>query len=319
MTKADDEYGKRVLAPLQPAPPLDPQISAGEKTRFLLKAENFRQVFVPGVDSLDKQQEHGMSMESFRKRPMSLLKALVAALIALFVLVGSSLTVYAAQDSLPGETLYPLKTISEDIQLSLTHSPKARLDMTLDYTNRRVDEITSLLATGRLLPAQASERFQGELESALQLAAQMEDTQMLNALWEIKSHAENQGMTIEELINQLPEQAEPAIVRLQQRLHEQVKLSSIGENDPQSFRLEIRERQRRHSGTHKPTPADNNTISTPSGDSTTPLTTEAEEDHDNGSGQPTQAPGHDGKNPEQDKSTPGNGNRGPDPSHTPKP
>src|SRR4030043_2244469 len=192
MTKADDEYGKRVLAPLQPAPPLDPQISAGEKTRFLLKAENFRQVFVPGVDSLDKQQEHGMSMESFRKLPMSLLKALVAALIALFVLVGSSLTVYAAQDSLPGETLYPLKTISEDIQLSLTHSPKARLDMTLDYTNRRVEKITTLLEKGRLLPAQASERFQGELESALQLAAQMEDIEMLNALWEIKSHAENQ-------------------------------------------------------------------------------------------------------------------------------
>src|SRR4030043_214479 len=90
MTKADDEYGKRVLAPLQPAPPLDPQISAGEKARFLLEAENFRQGFVPGVDSLDKQQEHGMSMESFRKRPMSLLKALVAALIALFVLLGSN-------------------------------------------------------------------------------------------------------------------------------------------------------------------------------------------------------------------------------------
>src|SRR4030043_1832477 len=236
MTKADDEYGKRVLAPLQPAPPLDPQISAREKARFLLEAENFSQGFVPGAGSLDKQLEPGMSMESIRKRPMSLLKALVAALIALFVLVGSSLTVYAAQDSLPGETLYPLKTISEDIRLSLTPSTKDKLDITLDHTNRRVDEINSLLAKGKTVPLLSTDRFEGELEGALLLAAQLEDKQMQDALLEIKSHAESQGMTLDELINKLPGQAEPALLHLQERLHEQISLSSIGEIDPKTFR-----------------------------------------------------------------------------------
>jgi hypothetical protein len=234
-------------------------------------------------------------------------------------LVGSSLTVSAAQDSFPGDTLYPLKEISEDIRLSLTRSPQARLDVTLDYTNRRVDEITHVLATGKPLTAQASDRFQVELESALQLAAQMEDTQMQNALGKIKNHAENQAMTIEELISNLPEQAEPAIVHLQERLREQVKLSTDGKNDPQTFRLEIRERQNRPSGSHKPTATDNDTTSTPVRDSTAPLPTEAEKDHEDGVGQPTQVPDHGSPDPGQGNSSPGNGNHGPNPSHTPKP
>jgi hypothetical protein len=319
MTRSDHEYGKRVLAPLYPTPPIDPLIAAEEKARFLLQAENLLQGFTPGSDTMEKQQDLEMSMPSLRKRPMHLLKGLVAVVVALIVLVGSSLTVYAAQDSLPGESLYPLKAISEDIRLSLTRSPQTRLDMTLDYTNRRVDEITHLLASGKSLPAQAANRFQGELESALQLAAQMEDAQMQNALWKIKSHAESQGITIEALIDHLPVQAEPAIMHLQERLREQVKLSALGENNPKTFRLKVSERQHRHSGFQNPTPTNNDPISTPANDSTTPIPMNDGDDHGNGMGQPTRAPGHDDTSSGQGKSTPWNGNHGPVPSHTPKP
>jgi len=319
MTRTDDEYGKRVLAPLKATPPLDPQIAAAEKAKFLLLGEELHQGYVPGIGSEDEQQDHGISMGLLRKPNLSLRKGLAAALIVLIILIGSSLTVYAAQDRLPGETLYPLKVISEDIRLSLTRSPQAKLDITLNFTNRRVDEITHLLETGNPLPAQASDRFQGELESALQLATQMEDKQMQRALSEIKGHAESQGMTIEELISQLPEQAEPAIIHLQERLREQVKLSGIGENDPQSYRLEVRERQRRHSGIYNPTPTNNSTAITPAGSISTPLPTEAEEEHDNGNGQPSQNPGNNGPNPGQGNPNPGNGNHGPDATHTPKP
>jgi hypothetical protein len=331
MTSADDEYGKRVLAPLEAAPPIDPQIAASEKARFLIQGDELRVGYVPRTGSVDRQRDHGISTRLLRKPNLSLLKGLVAALIVLIILIGSSLTVYAAQDRLPGESLYPLKVISEDIRLSLTHSPQAKLDMTLNFTNRRVDEITQCLETGNPLPVLASDRLQGELESALQLAAQMEDKQMQNALSEIKGHAESQGMTIEELITQLPEQAEPAMVHLQERLREQVTLSTIGENDPQTYRLEVRERQRRHSGIHNPTSTNNDNASTPAGSSSTPLPTEAGEDLENGMEQPTLPHGHGETNPGQDNPNsgngnhgpdnpnPGNGNHGPNQSHTPKP
>ena len=319
MTRADDEFGKRILTPLRTAPPIDPQVAAEEKTKFLLLGEELHQGYVTGTGSVDKQQDRGISMGLLRKPNLSLLKGLVAALIVLILVIGSSLTVYAAQDRLPGESLYPLKVISEDMRLSLTRSPQAKLEMTLDYTNRRMDEISHLLETGNSLPAQASDRFQGELESALQLASQMEDKQMQNALSEIKGHAENQGKIIDELIEQLPKQDEPAIVRLKDRLYEQVMLSAFGENDPKSFRLEIHERQHRRIQTHKSTPENNATPLTPPDGSPTPQPSEDGEEPDNGSGQSTQAPGHDNGDPGQGNPNPGNGNHGPDASHTPKP
>ena len=319
MNNADDEFGKRVFASLQPTPPLNPKEAAEEKAKFLLLGENLRQGIIPGSSEPAIQQDNGLSTAFLRRRPTPIFKFMVATWMALIVLVGSSLTVYASQASLPGDALYPIKAVSEDIRLSITRSPQAKLDITLNFTNRRMDEITHLLEMGNPIPAQASDRFQGELESSLQLAAQMEDKQMQGALSEIKSHAESQGMTIDELINQLPEQAEPAIMHIQERLREQVTLSAIGENDPQTYRIKIRERQQRRSETHQPKPVDDENSSTPDGSSTTPEPTKAEEQHDNGNGNPSQAPGNDGSNPGQGNHNPGNGNHGNNPSHTPKP
>lgn len=317
MNNADDEFGKRVLASLKPTPPLGLKEAAEEKAKFLLLGENLRQGIIPGSSEPTIQQGNGLSTVFLRKQPTPIIKFMVATMMALIVLVGSSLTVYASQASLPGDALYPLKAVSEDIRLSITRSPQAKLDITLEYTNRRVNEISEAVATGKPLQSQASDRFGDELDSALQLAAQMEDKQMQRALAEIKGHAESQGMTIEDLINQLPKQAEPAIMQLQERLREQVTLSAIGENDPQTYRIKIRERQQRHSETHQPKPVDDKKSSTPDGVSTTPEPTKAKEQPDNGN--PSQAPGNDGSNPGQNNPNPGNGNHGNNPSHTPKP
>ena len=318
MNNADDEYGKRVLASLQPTPPLDPKEAAEEKAKFLLLGENLRQGIIPGSSEPAIQHDNGLSTALLRRRPTPIFKFMVATLMALIVLIGSSLTVYASQASLPGDALYPLKAVSEDIRLSITRSPQAKLDITLEYTNRRMDEITEAVSAGRPVQSQVSTRFGDELDSALRLAAQMEDTQLQIALREIKNHAQSQGMTIEELLIQLPVQADPAIVHLQERLREQVTLSAIGENDPQTYRIRIRERLQRRSETHQPKPVEDENSSNPDG-STTPEPTKADERHDNGNGNPSQAPGNNGSNPGQGNPNPGNGNHGNNPTHTPKP
>ena len=317
MTKADDDFGKRILSPLKSTPPIDPQVAAGDKTRFLLLAENLRKGFITNNRVLEKEQKVGLPSMLVRIQPM--LRGLVAILIALIVLLGSSLTVYAAQSSLPGEALYPVKSLSENIHLSLTRSPHARLELTLKFSQRRVGEISQLLAMGESIPSQVSDRFQDELENALQIATQMDDIQMLKALEKIKGQAENQGKTLDELIPHLTEQNEPAIIRIQERLKEQVKLSAFGASDPQKFRTEIRERHNRRDEAQKSTPNHFDTVTTPKGSSITPLPTEAGELRDNGNSQPTQAPDQDNGAPGQGNPDPGNGNHGPDPSRTPKP
>ena len=308
MTSSDgelDEYGKRVLASLRSTPPIDPQVAAAEKAKFLLQGENLRQDLIPRTGEVYAQWDHHRVNALRGKQPSPLFKALVATILVLIFLVGSSFTVYAAQSSLPGQPLYTIKSWSEDIRLSMTFSTKAKLNLTLDYTNRRVDEISRLVAGGKAINDQTSERFQSELDNALQLATQLNDPQMQNALVQIKGRAESQGMTIEELITKLPPQAEPAIIHLQERLNEQVKLSTIGEKDPKSFRTEIHERLRTQKGP-KDLPTSDESQSAPAGSSNTPIP----EQEDNGNGKPGNGHG---------RTTPENGNHGPKPTDTQTP
>jgi len=307
MTRADgelDEYGNRVFASLRSAAPIDPQVAAAEKAKFLLQGENLRQGLIPGSSVVYPEQDHRKLNALQRKQHLPYIKALVATILVLIFLVGSSFTVYAAQNSLPGQPLYLIKSWSEDVRLSMTFSTKAKLNLTLDYTNRRVDEISRLVASGKVLNDRTSERLQSELDNALQLAAQLDDPQMQNALGQIKRRAENQGITLEELINRLPPQAEPAIIHLQERLDEQVNLSTIGVKNPQAFRSELHERLRARQGP-KHSPASDQSQSTPPGSSNTPM--------------PEQEDGHGGPGNGHGQSTPGNGNHGPKPTDTANP
>jgi hypothetical protein len=314
MTKDDraiDEYGKRLLAPLQSTPPMDPQIAASIKEKYLLQGEMLRKEFMSrtkGEDSEEAQMKAGISPG---RRSLPWMKVLVGALLALIILIGSSATVYAAQNSLPGDPLYLIKSLSEDIRLSITSSPQSKLQLTLDFTDRRMGEITTLLSNGKDLPNQASERFNGELDSALLLAAQMDDAKMKNALGKIKILAEDQGMSMDKLINQLPEQAEPAIIRLQQRLQEQIEMSNFGVKDPQAFRSEIRERERQlhqHGPNKNSSDPDADSIATPAVDTETPEQP-ADRNNQNNNHQPSDAPGHNGSGSSQGNPNPGNGNQ----------
>jgi len=318
MTRAEkdlDEFGKHMLAPLREAPHPDPQILGQEKARFLELGGSLQQSLIPQPGSSKMKLDQPGVLPVRRQQPRLIFKALAAALIALFILVGSSLTVYAAQDSLPGDTLYLVKSWSEDIRLSLTSSPQDRLNLTLDYTDRRVGEITRLLAAGKSLPEHTSDRFQAELDNALQLAAQMDDAEMHYALGQIKQQAANQGMSMEELLNNLPDQAAPAIIHLRQRLMEQVELTSVGEKNPQAFRSEIHKRQNQQPGKHKNTPASSDSNTNPSESPSAPIPTQPVPDDD--INQPTQPNGHNDNGNGQGKPNPGNGNHGPGPTDAP--
>lgn len=190
-----DEFGRKALEPLRPAPPLDPDIYPREKEKFLLHGERLRKHMISNLAPSQPQKAgRKRSFHAFVSLP--LFKALAVILLVVALLAGSSISVYAAQNSLPGEALYNLKTISEDIRLSLTFSPQAKLDLTLEYTNRRLNEIQSLVVDGKPLPDQAANRYQQELDEALQLATQLNDQQIMRALNAIKTQAEEQGTNI---------------------------------------------------------------------------------------------------------------------------
>jgi len=321
MTRAEkerDEFGKKALAPLRSAPLLDSEDQAVEREKFLLHGENLRKNMVPGISSIQsKQPKHAFTVR-IGKINFPIYKALAIVLLVLVFITASSITVYAEQRSLPGEPLYTIKSASEDIRLAMTVSPQARLDLTLDFTNRRLGEIQGLLSKGKPLPDQASNRYQNELDEALQLAAQLNDQQLETALNEIKIHAGGQGMTIQELIASLPDQAYPAIIHLQQRLQEQVQLSTFGEDNPQGFRKEMQERAQNRHGPKKSDTSDE-PGGTPILTTASPVTTQGQDGKEGGKLEPTNGQGNGNGGNGQGQPGQGNGNHGPNPTHTPRP
>jgi hypothetical protein len=313
MTRSDDEleeFGKQTLAPLQSTPPLDIKAASEVKLKYMLEGEKLRQV-------INSKPERELNRPASIKRNIlgmlqekPVMKVLVAILLAIAViLAGSSITVFASQYSLPGQVLYQVKSWSEDVRLLMTTSPDAKLGLTLKFTNLRVKEISGILTDGNTVNNQTVDRFQQELEDAIQLAAQLDDNQMKYALGEIKSYAEKQGMTIQELISKLPPQADPAVLRLQERLNEQVQLSMVGEMNPKEFRVRVHERLQKGHGT-KHSRGTGQSQSTPSGATNTQMPSQDDNNHGNDINQPTEVPGHSG---------PGNRNHGLKPTHTPKP
>ncbi len=83
-------------------------------------------------------------------------------LIPRFAIAGAALLVVlglgldgisgAAAQALPGDILYPVKIVSEELQLRLASRQDERLNLEALYSQRRVDEVLGLLTLGRELP-----------------------------------------------------------------------------------------------------------------------------------------------------------------------
>ncbi|HEX5691657.1 MAG TPA: DUF5667 domain-containing protein, partial [Roseiflexaceae bacterium] len=72
---------------------------------------------------------------------------LAAAFVIAFLALGSG--VAAAQSSLPGSPLYPVKRAGEELRLGLTFKPEQRAALHMDLARVRLDETLALLNSGR--------------------------------------------------------------------------------------------------------------------------------------------------------------------------
>ena len=139
---------------------------------------------------------------------------------------GAGVTAAAAQSSLPHETLYPVKLLVEDVQLSLAASPDAQIDVHLEQAQQRVREMAQLTDRGVGIPAEVPARLQTRLQAALQIAAQLDDQHLPGALDRIQLRTQDQLREMERLQLHDPVQA----------LTQVREMAQLGQSDPQAFR-----------------------------------------------------------------------------------
>jgi len=157
------------------------------------------------------------------------------------ILGGTSATVYAAQDSLPEQTLYPVKVLSEDLAIQIPRSPARKLVLLLDYADRRVTELGALVDSGDQPPESLVERYEVHLDRALQLVSEMEASRMLAALTQVQSRLEKQARYLENL----PHDG-ALLIRARETIRLRLRWAEFGLADPEQFRHQARERHRFH-------------------------------------------------------------------------
>jgi hypothetical protein len=185
-----------------------------------------------------------------RKEPYSMIAVFssLVVILALF-LGGAGATVYAAQDSLPNQGLYPLKIASEDVQFRLANSEQTRLNLQLAYADRRVSELAALMAAGEPAPEHVANRLENHLRLALQLAAGMDEEAVPPALLQIRTHMRSQERLMELMHSNMPTVADPVLSRVRLMLRQQLNIVEDGLAEPQNFRNQLHYQYRVLEGT----------------------------------------------------------------------
>lgn len=133
---------------------------------------------------------------------------LVALVTLVMTLLGGGGTVLAAQDALPGEPLYAVKSWTEDGQLALS-GPERDMALLQQWTQRRIEEAQALAAQGRFdaLPI-ALARYQKEVQQMVALIGQQQSAPATEALEPMLTH---HLQVLNALVGMVPPQAQDAL------------------------------------------------------------------------------------------------------------
>ena len=180
---------------------------------------------------------------------------LISVFLILTTLIGGGgITIAAAQASQPGDFLYPVKTITEDVYYQLTSGDQNRLNLSLDYADRRITEIQSILENGQIPPDVVQQRLQAHLQTALELSVKNTGDSE-NLLEQIRLRLEEQLQTRLQQTNSNPASE---TLRLQVRDMLQVRIGWIEDGLKQisQLNLQTQNQQQTQPQTQKGQPED---------------------------------------------------------------
>ena len=243
--KTNHEFDPTIVAllvSLRKVPERNPQIAAGMRAAFLVEANSF----VQNTQPVRKPFFIGWYKKLFMPVQISpTFKFSLTILLVIGILVGAgTLSVAAAQNSLPNEVLYPIKTLSEDIRLDLTNEATTRSSLDMEFSNRRVDEILTILQTDRLPPPIVMIRLTNQLESALENAVSLPDTQAAPALQKIGIQLRALTQKLDQMQLTRPNHGQREIKnQLQTVLASNLSLAETGSTQPVWLRNHFRQRQ----------------------------------------------------------------------------
>ncbi len=119
-------------------------------------------------------------------------KTMLASIIAAILLLTGGGTSLAAESSVPGDILYPIKTeVNERVIEVFKRNEEKRADWSARQAERRLEEANHLLEDGRLTPANSAfltEKFKEHTEKTNELVKKLEEKGNIKAAAKISAH-----------------------------------------------------------------------------------------------------------------------------------
>jgi len=206
------------LTELKNVPARDPKQAQEGRARFLKEFENIA------------------GMGAVRTYP-NLLTFKTAILLAFIgILMFSGTVTAAAQHSLPGSSLYPVKLWTENVQLSLTVSPQAKAALLMRLSEKRMDEIIALADQGNSPPEEVFNLLEQHIQQILTLASDMDDDTLSQTLLQLRVFLQKQQNRIAQHQHYTNTETEKLLTQTRQRLQSYLDTVDGGLSDPQRFR-----------------------------------------------------------------------------------
>jgi Domain of unknown function (DUF5667) len=240
---------EKMLHSLDRAPSRSPERGKRARAEFLDQARRLALIAIPLRAPTSVRES-----TSKRKGLRQMLPAIASLILVLGLVLGGGGTVFAAQDALPTESLYPLKLWTEDAQVDMTSEADARTALLLQYADRRIAELGQLPGVSADQVEPVLTRYEEQLNAALRLAVEGTDPQLaLRILARVQAQLEVQSRVIAGL--QLgANEALHIRERLQTAVQQRLELCQLGQQNPDALREQLRDqvRQRLQDRTQMP-------------------------------------------------------------------
>ncbi|MCA9898687.1 MAG: hypothetical protein H6654_08545 [Ardenticatenaceae bacterium] len=217
------------------SPTFNPNWQTADRTQFLDQIEQFAPVPVSPGPLLRLKGWLTQTRTALRNRylqkeqkPMNILFARAIATAVVILGLGGG-TVAMANDSLPDTPLYPVKLMLEETRMNMAESPVEQAKLQTELAQVRLQEMTQLALAGETIGEAQLTQLQTHLQTALQLAAQTGDPQMIGLLTQLQTMLQNQQQNMAQLGN-------PALGNVNQLLNQFQERVQAGLADPPMFR-----------------------------------------------------------------------------------
>ena len=133
-------------------------------------------------------------------------------------------TAYAAQDSLPGDFLYPVKEKTEDARLLMAGNESAKARLSMEFAQTRLDEMNELINIDPERAGLAVEGYNDDLDTAFQHIRQITNIAVqTNLLVQASEKVQNQLAFCDNVIDGNPGPSEPVKQASNIALNQQVQ------------------------------------------------------------------------------------------------